>query len=332
MTQNSTGLEQQTMSRYFINILRFPLSVQRYWELWWSFVKRELRARYDGSILGRFWPVLQPLALFTIYYLVFAKLLKIPVSIDIAPWGDPANLAATMETAAAGWRATFFLITGILPWVLIAESWNKCTTVVLENANLIKKIAFPSEFLPFYVVVLNHIYFFIGYGVFLIIAWAVNGSLPALLMWVPVLILLQAVFILGLGMLTGALNIFVRDMSQIVPLVTMFWMFTSPVFYEPRVLAMLGNPTQKKFIEAILPYLYINPVYNLLTIYRDIFKYGRETTLEMGPNNTVLSYNVQENAGISYNCLAIFAVQAVITFIIGYGFFLRSKGRFADEV
>ncbi|MBU0754174.1 MAG: ABC transporter permease, partial [Planctomycetes bacterium] len=143
------------MIRHLLDIVCFPKAIVQYWELWWSFVKRETKARYQGSILGRFWPIIQPLALFTIYYMVFAKLLKIPVSIDLKPWGDAAQGVATLQTGDAGWRATFFLISGILPWVLISDSWARCTSIVLENANLIKKIAFPSEFLPFYVVVMN---------------------------------------------------------------------------------------------------------------------------------------------------------------------------------
>lgn len=319
------------MFRILLDIALFPHTVCKYWELWWSFVKRELKARYEGSVLGKLWPIIQPLALFAIYYMVFAKLLKIPVSIDLQPWGDPTEGIQTLFSTDAGWRSTFFLISGILPWVLVSESWNKCTSIVLENANLIKKIAFPSEFLPFYTVVLNHIYFLIGFVLFLGLFWFVNGALPALLVWVPLLILLQFIFILGLGMFTGALNIFVRDVAQIVPLLTMFWMFTSPVFYEPRVLAMLGTPPQRAFIEGILPYLYINPVYNLLTMYRDIFKGGRETIIT-GVENGNFIYSISEGVGISYECLGFFAAQAIITFIIGYAFFLRSKGRFADEV
>ncbi|MFH2002234.1 MAG: ABC transporter permease [Planctomycetota bacterium] len=318
------------MIQYIKGVFYFPVLVYKYRELWWSFVKRELKAKYEGSILGRFWPIIQPLALFIIYYLVFAKLLKIPVSIDLKPWGDLAlEGAETLNTSAGGWRSTFFLVSGILPWVLISESIMKCTGIVLENANLIKKISFPSEFLPFYVVVMNHIYFLIGFVIFVTIEWAVNGSLPVLLIWFPLLMLLQALFILGLSMLAGALNIFIRDVSQVVPLLIMFWMFTSPVFYEPKVLAMIGNPMQKDFVNRVIPYLPINPVYNLLTLYRDIFKYGRTTEFEDIHSGV---FTVTDGGGITYHCLWIFAAQAIITFVVGYAFYLRSKGRFADEV
>jgi len=324
-----------SMNQYIKSIFAFPWLLIKHWELLWSFVLRELRAKFEGSVLGRFWPVLQPLVLFAIYYLIFAKLLKIPVSIDIMPWGDPDNLGATMETANAGWRSTFFLITGILPWIAVSECLVRSSGIVLENANLIKKIAFPSELLPTYVVILNHIYFLVGFVVFLIIQLGVNGTLPAQLIWFPLILVLQMIFLLGLGMFVGALNIFIRDVTQIVPLFTMFWMFSSPVFYEPKVLAMLGNPKQSGFVRDLLPYLPINPVYNLLTVYRDIFKFGRETLIvmeERGEDLVPVVKEVLTNQSISYDCLMIFALQAVFTFIVGYAFFLRSKGRFADEV
>jgi lipopolysaccharide transport system permease protein len=322
------------MIQYIKNILFFPKLVVKHWELLWSFVQRELKARYEGSLLGLLWPVIQPLVLFAVYYMVFAKLLKIPVSVDLNPWGD---INSAMEGAAAGWRGTFFLISGILPWIFMAEALNRCTGIVLENANLIKKIAFPSEFLPIYVVLLQFIYFFIGMVLFLVIVWCVNGSLPWLIVYIPLLILLEMIFVVGLGMLAGALNIFIRDVAQVIPLFTMFWMFVSPVFYSPAVLILVGTPPQASLVRAIQPYLPLNPMYNLLTCYRDIFKYGRRTTIVdtlCDDNGRIIEY-IQEHTfdqGISTDCLLIFAAQAVITFIIGYAFFLRSKGRFADEV
>jgi len=316
------------MIHYIKDIIRFPKLIYQYRELLWSFVNRELKARYEGSVLGKLWPVIQPIVLFAVYYLIFAKLLKLPVSVDLQPWGnlDLMDPGKVLEGSEAGWRATFFLVSGILPWICISESWMRCTGIVLENANLIKKIAFPSEFLPLYAVVLNHIYYFIGMVIFLTLVWCVNGALPLLILWLPLLIFLQALFITGLGMLTGALNIFIRDISQIVPLFTLFWMFISPVFYSPPVLILLGNEKQKELVSNIIPFLYLNPAYNLLTLYRDILKYGRRTVIDEG------SVDVFLDQGISYDCLLIFAAQAILTFIIGYAYFQHSKGRFADEV
>jgi hypothetical protein len=98
---------------------------------------------------------------------------------------------------------------------------------------------------------------------------------------------------------------------------------------------MIGNQKQKEFVESIIPYMPINPAYNLLTLYREIFTYGRETVLELVKVDGVdkrFVVSVTEGNGISLDHLLIFAAQAIVTFVIGYGFYLRSKGRFADEI
>lgn len=326
------------MIKHLKDIFLFPALIIKHWELLWSFVHREIKSRIEGSILGRLWPVVQPLALFLVYYMIFAKLLKLQVPFDLLPWEDPPpgvgeTIVDVSSSSESGWRSTFFLLTGILPWIMISESLMRCSGIVLENANLIKKIAFPSEFLPTYVVMLNTFYFLIGFAVFLLMELLVNGFLPLSLLWFPVILLLQMIFVLGLGMLVGALNIFIRDVSQIVPLFSMFWMFSSPVFYDPKILAMLGSKSsQRMFAEFIVPYLYLNPVYNLLTIYRDIFRGGRFTEIAFEENKGFVVQNVVTDSYVSYDCLLIFAAQALITFVVGYAFFLRSKGRFADEI
>ena len=112
--------------------------------------------------------MLQPALLFAIYYFIFVKILRIGFTDQLAPHGDEGK----------GWRNTFYLITGILPWTALAESLNRGTGVVLENANLIKKIAFPSELLPVYQVIVYHVYFLVGFGVLLALELSVNGGLP----------------------------------------------------------------------------------------------------------------------------------------------------------
>ncbi|MCB9899431.1 MAG: hypothetical protein H6825_15600, partial [Planctomycetes bacterium] len=95
--------------------LRLPQVLAKHRELLGAFVRRELRARIEGSILGRMWPIIQPVVLFAIYYLVFAQILKIGFSDDLAPH----------EPERVGWRSTFYLITGILPWTALAESLTR---------------------------------------------------------------------------------------------------------------------------------------------------------------------------------------------------------------
>jgi ABC-type polysaccharide/polyol phosphate export permease len=279
-------------------------------ELLFSFVKRELQSRIEGSLLGRLWPVLQPMVLFAIYYLVFAQILKIGFSDDLAPHAPEM----------VGWRSTFYLITGILPWQALAESLTRGSGAVLENANLIKKIAFPSEILPTYNTLVYHVYFMVGFVILLLLEVIINGGLPMALLWFPAVLLVQFVFINGLAMFLSAANIFVRDVAQFVGVLTTFWMFTTPVFYDLKAvkkaadldLAAGAAADKHEFIMNMSAVMEWNPMAGILDMYRSIFSYGR------------VEFPVQK--------LAILALVALVVQFLAYAFFLRCKGRFADEV
>ena len=314
--------------------LRLPLVIAQHQELLMAFVRRELKARIEGSVLGQVWPIVQPMMLFAIYYLVFARILKIGFSDDLAPHG----------AEQAGWRSTFYLITGILPWTALAESLGRGTGVVLENANLIKKIAFPSELLPTYTTIVFHVYFLVGFVILLVIEAVVNGGLPGALLWMPLVLVVQFLFMNGLAMFLSAANIFVRDVSQAVPVLITFWMFTTPVFYDPGQLVTqgvakqaavssqlvqaqaagdtareaelrgeLGNTEESlAFASGVTTAMSYNPMATLLDLYRSIFSYGKV-------------------AFDGWKLLRLGLVGLVIQWL-AYAFFLRCKGRFADEV
>ena len=285
--------------------IRLPAVLWRYRELLGAFVRRELKARIEGSILGRVWPVLQPAVLFSIYYLIFVKVLRVPLGDTLGPAGEEGK----------GWRATFYLISGILPWTALAESLNRGTGVVLENANLIKKIAFPSELLPIYQVVVYHVYFLVGFLLFVALEGTVNGGLPVTLVWFPVVLMVQMALVSGLAMILSAANVFVRDVMQAVPMMLTLWMFTTPVFYDISALKGSGHIYGEggfDMIEFAWTAMSYNPMAILLGIYRSIFSYGL----------------------VAFPFLALFKLTLLSagTLWLGYAYFLRSKGRFADEV
>lgn len=321
--------------------LAFPAVLYRHHELLVAFVHRELKSRIEGSMLGRLWPLIQPVMLFAIYYLVFAKILKIGFSDTLAPHGEGNE----------GWRSTFYLITGILPWTALAEGLGRGSGVVLENANLIKKIAFPSELLPTYTTVVFHVYFMLGFVILLIMQLVIIGSLPTALVWFPLLLLLQFLFVNGVTMFLSASNIFVRDISQAVPVLVTFWMFTTPVFYDPGHMESLAanelhhaqqNLNHQEYLvtqggaeaeaadvagatawrdeaenkhaalHRITTAMSYNPMAVLLNLYREIFSHGK-VPVDVGK-------------------IARFGVIALVVQWLGYAWFLRSKGRFADEV
>jgi len=234
---------------------------------------------------------------------------------------------------------------------VLAEGLGRGSGVVLENANLIKKIAFPSELLPTYTTVVFHVYFLLGFLILLIMQLVIVGSLPTALVWFPLILLLQFLFVNGVAMFLSASNIFVRDISQAVPVLVTFWMFTTPVFYDPghmedlaaneaynaqqnlnhqEYLVTLGGEeaagakvdearawleeSQKKHValSRITTAMSYNPMAVLLDLYREIFSHGK--------------------VPVDKGKIVRFAFAAFVVQWLGYAWFLRCKGRFSDEV
>ncbi len=306
-----------------------PMVIWRHRALVGAFVWRELKARYEGSAFGRVWPVVQPLILFAIYFLIFSKLLKIGFTDTLAPHDE----------AGKGWRTTFYLITGILPWTALAECLSRGTGIVLENANLIKKIAFPSELLVVAQVIVFHVYFLIGFAILIPLELYVNGSLPPELLWAPVVLIVQAMFICGITLFLSAANVFVRDIAQAVPVLVTFWMFTTPVFYDLGAIRQaaadqlvdvqnrmaLGQKTLADVAEAQasldgvelgMTAMEYNPMASILDLWRAMVTYG-------GPEGD-MTFPVGKLVTVS--------IVSVIVFVLGYTYFRSCKHRFADEV
>ena len=288
------------------NALRFPAVALRHRDILGALVVRDLRSRYTGSFLGRSWPLVQPLLLLGIFSLVFSQMLQVKFQ------SDGADLLV-----APGWVTVIFLLTGILPWQCTAESMSRCTQVVVDNSNLIKKVAFPSELLPIYSAMVGFVQMLIGfallipvYVVVVMLSPAADGErarlFTSMALGLPVTVLLHLVFVSGLGMLLGALNVFVRDVGQALPLALQTWMFFSPIWYRIDTVASSN-------IAWLVTAMKVNPLYHLLAMYRGCFAYERA-------------------ALFPFDAMRTFAWIALVTFLVGHGCFHSWKGHFADEV
>ncbi len=284
--------------------LRFPSVAYAHKDVLGAFVRRELKSRYEGSLLGRLWPVLQPLVMLAVYAFVFSQLLGMKFT-------QPGTLVAER------WAVGFFMLAGILPWIAFAESVNRGTHVVVENANLIKKIAFPSELLPTQIVLVGVATLLIGLalltGLYAAVLLGTSDApmaerLAAFshLAWLPAPLLLQVVFTTGLAMLLGAVNVFVRDVGSFMPLVMMIWNFLTPIFYPVALVERNAPLWAAAAMRA-------NPMYHLCALWRGVFC-------------------VERGVAFPYASLATFAAWSLAFYVVGFGCFHRWKGLFADEV
>ena len=177
-----------------------------------NFAIRDLRSRYVGSLMGLFWSVLHPLALLLCYSFVFTIIFEIRVS--------------SLKTD----NFAIFLFTGILPWLYFQDTVLRCCNSVVENSNLIRRTLFPSEILPISVALSNVATHLLGL-VILLIVLAVAGLLGWTLVFLPVYLGLLVLLSLGLGWLVAALQVFLRDTSQVMTVLMIVWFWFTPIFY-----------------------------------------------------------------------------------------------------
>lgn len=182
-------------------------------------VFRAIRTDYLENLTGFAWLILQPLMLLAVYAFVFTTIFKARI-----PDAGPAGFVPYL--AVAFW-----------PWTAFSEAVLRASNTVAANAALIGKVAFASELLPLSTVTASFLMHMAGYLAVLVVLqimgtpmhWA--GLLPAL----PVLLLLY-LFACALGLFTSALQVFVRDVAQILPPLMTFWFFTTPILYSSSIL------------------------------------------------------------------------------------------------
>lgn len=199
-----------------------------------SLVVRDIRSRYTGSFLGVFWAFVHPLTQLLIFYFVFSVVLRARLGAEYA------------DTNYAVW-----LMSGMLPWIFFSEVVTRSPSAVLEQASLITKTVFPSEILPFAhmtAALVNHgIVFVILSGFLLVLGYGI----PLNILWLPVYLLGVMLFALGLAWILSALNVFLRDIGQILGVVLNLWFFFTPILYPAYMV-----PESFKSWLAINPMLY----------------------------------------------------------------------------
>jgi ABC-type polysaccharide/polyol phosphate export permease len=280
-------------------IATFPRLCNEYRDLIRTSVRRELQARFTGTTLGWLWPLLQPLLLFLVYYFIFTKLLGFKFK---------DNLPAGQEAAFG-----IFMFVGVVVWGALADSILRGCGSIVDNGNLIKKLAFPSEVLPLNVVLVSMVTMLFAVAMFIVAAvatpiWEAPGPM---LLWIPVLVLIQGLFTLGLVLFLAALQVFLRDTLQVMGVVTTVWMFLTPIFWTPEVI----EPRS-----VIEPYLWLvegNPMYHIVYAWRVVLMSSEP------------AFAYTHSFGAS---MAIFGAWALGLFVVGYAFFILCQRRFADEV
>ena len=247
-----------------------------------ALVKREVIGRYRGSMLGLLWSFFHPMFMLTVYTFVFAVVFK-------ARW------------SAGGDSKTEFallLFAGLLLFNLFAECVNRAPSLILSNANYVKKVVFPLEILPLVSMGSAFFHMLISLGVWFIFYLAFFGlpHLTALLL--PLVLLPIVLFTLGVSWFLASLGVYLRDVAQITGLITTTLMFLSPIFYPASSLP-----------EDYRPLLLLNPLAPAIEMVRDVLVWGKQ------PDWLFLSLYLAAAAAIS---------------ALGFAWFQKTRKGFAD--
>jgi len=242
-----------------------------------NLVSRELKARYRGTVLGFLWSFFNPLLLMIVYTLVFGF---------IIPARDPAFQGNPLIYA-------IFLFCGVLPWTWFSSS-------SIESANVLM----VQEILPIVVVTSNFVHFVFGLPILFFFVLILIKKLTVYVFFLPLVILVQFVFSLGIALLVSSLTVHFRDIKDILSNLLTFWFFATPIIYPMTFITIREN----RWLEMLLD---LNPMTHIMQGYQNCVFYG-----EM----------------IRWKRLGVTFLFALVLFILGYYIFDRLRDSFPEEV
>ncbi len=227
------------------------------WDLLVAVTLRDLKVRYQGTVLSYIWWIARPLALGMVLYFALGRVLRLDVEgsdVYVANYG-------------------VFLLAGLFPWFWFSGAVQQSASAIVANGGLLKKVRFPRLILPLSAVFFNTVQFLLTLPILIIfvlfagidpdITWAVG---------IPLLLGLQLLMLMGLGMLVAALNVFFRDLGPLIEVVLLLMFYTSGVIFP-----------LERVPERFQPIVKLSPMTTLLEAWRDLFLRGSLPGLDLWP-------------------------------------------------
>jgi lipopolysaccharide transport system permease protein len=214
----------------------------------YNLIKREVIGRYRGSVMGLFWSFFNPVLMLVVYTFVFSVVFK-------ARWAGGTDS-----------RSEFALVlfAGLMVYNLFSECINRAPGLVLGNINYVKKVVFPLEILPVVAIGSATFHLLISLVVWLIFYLLFFGTPQVTLLLFPIVLMPFFLLILGFSWFLASLGVYLRDVSQIVGVLTTALMFLSPIFYPMTALP-----------EEYHMFLQFNPLTFIIEQVRDVMIWGK---------------------------------------------------------
>ncbi|MCC8050011.1 MAG: ABC transporter permease [Clostridiales bacterium] len=211
-----------------------------------SLIKRDLRGRYKGSVLGFAWTFLNPLLQLLVYTMVFSTIMRAGIE-----------------------DYYLFLFVALIPWIFFSASLTGGSSCIWAQKEMVKKIYFPREVLPIAHVTCQLVNMLLSF-IIVFAALLVSGKGVKLsILWylIPV-ILVEYVLAIGIAFITSSLTVYFRDLEHILGIVAMAWQFLTPVMYSVDMVP-----------ESVMPIFLVNPMTPIITAYRDVLYYQQAPQL-----------------------------------------------------
>ncbi len=250
-----------------------------YRELLYFLTWREVKVRYKQTVLGASWALLQPLFTMLVFSLFLGRLAKVPS--DRMPY-------------------PLFCLAGLVPWSFFSNGLSQSANSLVSNSNLITKVYFPRLAIPVSAVLSGAIDFAISFVMLVAIMAFYRQPLSLRIVYLPLFFLLAFVTALGVGLWLSALNVEYRDVRYVLPFLTQFWMFSTPIAYPS---SLLDEPWRSIYG--------LNPMVGVV----EGFRWTMFPTIEA-----------------SSTMITVSSISAVLILIGGAFYFRRMERTFADLV
>ncbi len=211
-----------------------------------SLVKRDLRGKYKGSVLGFMWTFVNPLLQLLVYNMVFSIIMKAGVE-----------------------KFYLYLFVGLIPWLFFSAAITGGSTCIIAQKDLIKKIRFPREIIPISFVTSQFVNMILSFIVVILVS-VISGVRPTIggILCLPVIMLVEYLMALGIALISSSLTVYFRDLEHILAIIAMAWLYATPICYPEEMV-----PAE------YLPIYRLNPVTPIVNAYRDVLYWGRTPDL-----------------------------------------------------
>lgn len=214
-----------------------------YRQMIFSLVRKDLRGRYKGSVLGFLWTFINPLFQLLVYTIAFSFILPSPIE-----------------------KYYLHLFVALIPWIFFSSSVQGGANSIIAAKDMVSKIYFPREVIPISYVTSCFVNMLLSFIIiFAVVIFSGVGLNFLAVLCLPVIMLVEYIMALGMAMLFSAITVFFRDMEHILSIITMAWIYLTPVLYP---IDMIENKTIQRLF-------YINPMTSVIVAYRDVLYYAK---------------------------------------------------------